>query len=375
MLGRWFRRRSDRAAVSSSSAELQTLRETQAVSAALLAATTRLASGGSRDAIVQSLCDSVVAATPHIRLAWFWVGAPDAPEIRPLIAAGPARPYAEQLVIRRNLLTERGPALRALRANRADVTRMFRLAPFGPWREAFERWELRMAIALPLRVSHDDARGLLVFYADDRHYFRRVGTAPFEAFARLSEVALAQTAERSALAAHARTDALTRLPNRRAAHEACVLALAGATPATPVTVLLADIDRFKSVNDAYGHEEGDRVLTAVAGCLAATVREGDLVGRWGGEEFFILLPGTALPEAVAIAERLRHAVERLAPRLPDGTALTVTCSIGLAVGRPDDTVESLVRSADRGLIAAKRAGRNRIRNGADAPPPTLVVAA
>jgi len=142
--------------------EVLALRESNAVMTSLLAAAAKITAGESSNDVVQCLCDAVVDATRHIRLAWFWYGALDSEEIRPMLAAGPAVAYAQQLVIKRGLLTWRGPAYRALLTERATVTRTFHLAPYGPWRAAIRDHDLRVAIALPLRLP-DPARTIAEF--------------------------------------------------------------------------------------------------------------------------------------------------------------------------------------------------------------------
>ncbi len=343
-------------------AELDALRESNAVMTALLAAATRLAAGVSSDDVVLRICESVVGATPRVRLAWFWVGSPDATELRPMISAGPAKAYAGKLVITKNAITRFGPAFRALLSNHAEVTRVFALAPYAPWRDTARQYGLEVAIALPLRMPDPSRRGLLVFYADDRDYFERVGLAPFEAFARFSEVALAQSAARFALATEAQTDALTGLPNRRALADQLDLEFRQSSDASrALSVLVIDVDHFKSINDSFGHDNGDRVLKAIARAIGRTLRRGDSVGRWGGEEFVVVLPQSPATEGAAIAERIRGRVERLQPALDDGRRAKVTVSIGVAsLPAPTDSAAELLRDADRALLAAKRAGRNRV---------------
>jgi diguanylate cyclase (GGDEF)-like protein len=157
----------------------------------------------------------------------------------------------------------------------------------------------------------------------------------------------------------AMVDSLTQLANRRsiyaAAHEAVAVArLSG----KPLSVLAVDIDRFKSINDRHGHPAGDAVLVAVAERCKATLRQGDLIGRAGGEEFLVLCPDTDLSAACGIAERLLQAVRALHFDLQP--PLRVTISIGAASLRnASDTIDSLIAQADRALYVAKDSGRDR----------------
>lgn len=127
-----------------------------------------------------------------------------------------------------------------------------------------------------------------------------------------------------------------------------------------VSLIIADVDRFKRINDRHGHVVGDRVLAAVAGAIAAGVRSHDAVGRFGGEEFVVLLPETALGEALTVAERLRSAVSALAFEDPKG--LEVRLSLGVAEGRGIAAAgaDAFVAAADDALYEAKRNGRDRV---------------
>jgi diguanylate cyclase (GGDEF)-like protein/PAS domain S-box-containing protein len=160
----------------------------------------------------------------------------------------------------------------------------------------------------------------------------------------------------------ARVDEVTGLPNRRAFEHALHSEIARAMRyATPLSLLLIDLDHFKSVNDIHGHDTGDQVLRAAAYAIEASVRVADTPARYGGEEFALLLPQTRIKEAVAFSERLRQRIARLAHKTPAGDTLQVTCSIGVAefdVAVPDE--RRLVKAADEALYAAKAAGRNRV---------------
>ncbi|PFG64601.1 response regulator receiver modulated diguanylate cyclase [Thioclava sp. ES.031] len=126
-------------------------------------------------------------------------------------------------------------------------------------------------------------------------------------------------------------------------------------------VMLLDLDRFKSVNDTYGHGAGDEVLASIARHLRQSLRDVDLIGRIGGEEFLVALPDSSLVESCRISERLRHEIAQSKITLPDGQMTQVTISIGLAFGgtRHDDP-QHLIDEADAALLCAKGSGRNQV---------------
>jgi diguanylate cyclase (GGDEF)-like protein len=133
-----------------------------------------------------------------------------------------------------------------------------------------------------------------------------------------------------------------------------------------VSVLMVDIDRFKRVNDSYGHQAGDVVLRDVARLLVGALRSVDAVGRYGGEEFMVVLPETACEEAMLTAERVRRLVEAR-PFQSHGHALDITVSVGVACypGADIVTVSDLIRQSDRALYRAKNNGRNRVVGAGD----------
>ncbi|HEY1890392.1 MAG TPA: diguanylate cyclase [Steroidobacteraceae bacterium] len=167
------------------------------------------------------------------------------------------------------------------------------------------------------------------------------------------------TSELEQARAEALLDPLTGLKNRRGVERA-VAELDGIEGAA---LLIADIDHFKAINDTHGHLLGDRALAAIGRILHENIKRRDLVGRWGGEEFAILLLRTPLKGAEAVAEQIRAAVESLQIRKPDGTKLEgcITVSLGIAVAEDRDGFEDLIRRADEALYRAKRDGRNRVR--------------
>jgi diguanylate cyclase (GGDEF)-like protein len=157
----------------------------------------------------------------------------------------------------------------------------------------------------------------------------------------------------------AATDGLTGLPNKRAVTDALKRTFAqAAMTKSPLGLLLLDLDHFKQVNDQHGHGAGDQVLASVGAALRSVLRVRDFAGRYGGEEFAILLPDTDIAAALQIAERVRATIAEVT--LP-GTDVAVTVSVGVA-GFPDhaSTLERLERLADAALYVAKRQGRDRV---------------
>jgi diguanylate cyclase len=169
-----------------------------------------------------------------------------------------------------------------------------------------------------------------------------------------------QASEMSVYMSEARTDALTGLPNRRAFDEDLARRMAEwRRYRRPLSIVMVDVDHFKQFNDMYGHQTGDEVLCRVARLLHDTMRESDLVVRYGGEEMAVILPATDIQEACRAAQRARRAIEA-APFYGERDSWTVTVSLGVAECIDADTAMGLVKRADDALYAAKQAGRNRV---------------
>ncbi|MBA2755990.1 MAG: GGDEF domain-containing protein, partial [Chloroflexi bacterium] len=159
--------------------------------------------------------------------------------------------------------------------------------------------------------------------------------------------------------AQASTDALTGLPNRRYFEELVRLLARRRRAGDAVGILMVDIDRFKVLNDTYGHGTGDEVLRAVAGAIVSAVREDDVPARFGGEEFVVLLRNPGTQVAFEVGERIRAAVAGLDLRSLGVPGVSV--SIGVAVStEPDEPIDALIEVADKALYRAKRAGRDRV---------------
>ncbi|OKO71074.1 GGDEF domain-containing protein [Bradyrhizobium sp. NAS96.2] len=163
----------------------------------------------------------------------------------------------------------------------------------------------------------------------------------------------------------AETDGLTSLLNRRALDRIVERLGEENTPEDDhIALILMDIDHFKSINDNYGHPAGDRVLAQAAELLRGSVRTTDIVARFGGEEFAVLLPAGDLSVAISVARKVRIALQEHSFVTPAGEALKVTASFGVARGRrgPEEW-HRLLAQADAALYQAKADGRNRVRFG------------
>jgi diguanylate cyclase (GGDEF)-like protein/PAS domain S-box-containing protein len=187
-----------------------------------------------------------------------------------------------------------------------------------------------------------------------------------EALARAHEELAARLTEIESLNRRLRDqairDPLTGLHNRRYLDDALDHAVArGARSGEPLSVAALDLDRFKDINDNHGHAAGDRVLLRAAEVLRSSVRASDILGRVGGEEFIVALPGAALGLAVARAEQWRTALASGSVANDDGTRIHCTVSIGVAEHRRgDETIAEALRRADAALYEAKRGGRDRV---------------
>jgi diguanylate cyclase (GGDEF)-like protein len=264
---------------------------------------------------------------------------------------------------------------------RAGTDRWSRVVRFGPPLAELEVERLGRRALLELQVtgedtafqSDSDADGSVCAYAarDEEArlrgallVFRAPGTEAlvagrdFERAARELGPLLGQYGAIAATRTAATIDILTGLPNRRGVTRALQEAMAHVKHGGRYAVLLLDIDHFKSINDLLGHATGDRVLAEIGRILGESVRGVDVAGRFGGEEFLVLLRDASRERALQVAERLRSTIEQAGLGYADGKPVTI--SIGVAYARTTDGSGDAVERADRALYRAKNSGRNRV---------------
>lgn len=230
-------------------------------------------------------------------------------------------------------------------------------APGVGMADVFRAAGIHSALAAPIR-SKSTSLGSFICYFDKPRHFDEEAVPLAEALANQTAQAIQRARFEEAFRRAALHDELTGLPSRRLLEELLTqkLAVDAALPA----VMFIDLDGFKRVNDTLGHSAGDVLLTQVGQRLAGVVRDGDIVGRFGGDEFIAVAQVHDAAEAAAIAERIRAAFD--APFVGIDETLRVTASIGVAIANTGDdpVLERLLRTADQTMYAAKLAGGNQV---------------
>ena len=216
--------------------------------------------------------------------------------------------------------------------------------------------------------SREEIRSVVDTLTKSTHEMRDTNKALEErlALSRTEISSLQQSLE--AIRAESLTDPLTGLGNRKYFDRSIeTLVQSAMASGEPLSLLMFDIDHFKSFNDSYGHLTGDQVLRLVGMSLKQTIKGQDITARYGGEEFAVVLPNTALRQALTVADHIRRAVmsKELKKKSTGEILGRVTISVGVSMLKPGDDTDSLIERADACLYAAKRAGRNRVICEAD----------
>jgi diguanylate cyclase (GGDEF)-like protein len=246
-----------------------------------------------------------------------------------------------------------GPGSAAEAANEAAQAVADRIAE-----QVRSAYGLTHMLAAPLR-SPEGAVGAIVISRRSAEPWSAMTRRLLNGAALEASAALSRAGSHRAAEVQASTDALTGLPNRRYFDEFCSLLARRRRAGDALGVLMVDIDRFKVLNDRFGHAAGDDVLKAVGRAIVGAVRDDDVPARYGGEEFVVLLRNPSERVALEIGERVRGSVAAL--DLSQLGIPAVSVSVGVAVAdRPDQPIDELVDDADQALYRAKRAGRDRV---------------
>lgn len=335
--------------------EFDVFKERYLLTQALLQVTTSMERASDPEVVLRSICDALVSSSDHLQIAWMLLGDLKADELVPDYTAGN----------------------KALSVYENNPIRRDKPLPCCPVFSAIDSWSVTTCnvdnkqtdnccmctssiATLPVGKKDSDSNGIVTLCSDMPSYFETVGTGFFTAFMQLANSSLEQFAlfnELSHLASH---DLLTGLLNRRGIEEAMDKELARCKRHDlNFSIILFDADRFKLINDRLGHKEGDLVLKGIANIASLALREEDCVGRWGGEEFICLLPGSCHEDAMQIAERMRVSIKNSPVDTSSGEVL-VTASFGIATYPEDgDELAKIIAAADTALYQSKRLGRDR----------------
>ncbi|QKT02511.1 bifunctional diguanylate cyclase/phosphodiesterase [Ectothiorhodospiraceae bacterium 2226] len=307
-------------------------RERERLQEALLDATAALAREADTPAVCQRMCDTLVQTSRHIVGAWFYRLERETGEIVDRIIYG-AGDYPEGEIRARDFAEVLGALEADVSAARTTDACFMLGASF---------------------------RGCLGIRVDRQRYLELIALEPLYQFAQVAGALLDQAYLRARLRHLVEHDDLTGLLNRRGVRQVLEHVEAQALRAgEPYALVLLDLDNFKLINDRHGHGAGDRVLKDASQALAAGVRQGDWVGRWGGEEFIAVLPGAEVDEAMDVADRILRRIRAISPII-SGQRLRTSASAGVACHPLDGTVvDELLGVADAALYEAKARGRDR----------------
>jgi diguanylate cyclase (GGDEF)-like protein len=281
------------------------------------------------------------------------------PKTRVLVAVASSSPAFQQELERSLLLSPDDPGLEMARRARRPVPadQVGARSPLLGYRLQ----SLGVAMVVPL-LHHDELIGALLMGAKRGAVFTSEELELLDLFSHH----VAMVFENARLFTSATYEAMTGLYRREVILEQLQREVERARRyGRPLAVAMADLDHFKSINDRHGHLAGDTVLVRVAQVLTGTIRFSDAIGRYGGEEFLLLLPETELAGAVAVAEKIRRQVEGLRVSVAAGIHVQLTLSLGVAalepaMARQEDAATALIALADTNLLRAKSLGRNRV---------------
>lgn len=344
--------------------EFDVLKERNTLGHALLHAAASLSQLESSHAILQEVCILLSTSSDHIRLAWMIPNDLQADTLKPNFAAGEAREYGYSLSFTPN--QSHGPLRKSIEDWHPVTGNISTDNIFSDVRERAVASNLLSTVCIPIGKKNSSSESMIALYADQHDYFEIIGLDQFTAFAHVVGAAIEQISLLNSLSYMANHDQLTNILNRRGLQDRLKAELSlYKRYDRPFSIILFDLDRFKLINDGLGHSYGDQVLNQIATMFTRAIRDEDVLGRWGGEEFLCILPELDHEAAGQFAERMRTILANTPLQVGNQT-LHVTASFGYASCPADeDDIESLVASADAALYQAKYSGRNRSIGASD----------
>ncbi len=329
---------------------------------ALHTATAVLLSTLELEPLLSQILDAATSAIPAAEKGTLHLIAKDTGQLEMRAFVG----YTDPRIRKFTIPGSRGYVVKAVQTQAPQLIRDIQTDPLvGYEGQIPEVRAIRSAVVAPLLLEQEvlgalslESSAISAFTADD---LRVLVSFAATATAAIHNAQLHAEVQKLAI-----TDALTGLYNRRGLFELGRHEIERTRRFShPLSTIWVDVDNFKHINDTYGHQTGDRVLKAVAECLNTNTRDGDILGRYGGDEFAILLPETALPVAVTVAERLRQQLAGTSVTV-DGSPVDVSASIGVSMVTEDiNSLEPLFKCADAAMYAAKQAGGNCVKTNLD----------
>ncbi|MFN3307728.1 MAG: diguanylate cyclase [Anaerolineales bacterium] len=324
---------------------------------ALQKATTALLSTLELDALLGQILDAALSAIPAAESGLLHLVVPETGELQLRAAQGDA----ESRIRLFSPTAVESYSARAVRHRRSFLVEdVHRNGSIGVEADFPNMPQIDSLIVTPL-LTEDRVYGALTLGSTQKAAFTTDDLRLLSSFAATATTALRNAQLHAAVQQQAITDSLTSLYNRRGFWDLAEHELVRAERfSRPLSLILIDIDRFKEINDTYGHLMGDKILAAVSANCKAELRQVDIVARYGGDEFVVLLPETTLQEALAVAERLRACVASLCFPFNEEIIHTTIC-VGVAEFQRGDTLKSLIERTDQALYRAKQSGRNQAR--------------
>lgn len=315
-----------------------------------------LNSANNLDAVLKSLLNNISRVVPHQTVDILLLDAAGKPHIKVSQGYDTVRPNPGNHIL--DLPVQEIPNLRQMVETGLPCL-VHDLEQF-PWVRTENTAWAKSHLGAPILVE-GKIEGFFILLSAEKAFFTTEHAERLRGFADQAAIAIEKAHLFELLNELATTDALTEIANRRYFFNQAEVELARAQRyAHPLTAIMLDIDHFKRVNDTYGHGIGDEVLQGVARRCQQMMRKNDLLGRYGGEEFSILLPETKLPEGAIMAERLRQVISQQPFETQHGPLL-ITVSIGVAQFLPGiPSARALLDLADKALYQAKQTGRNRV---------------